>query len=246
MSRRGGIFLGRRGLGSRARKQPGGAAAAWDPSQITGVAEWWRADLGVTDAGAGAVSAWQGQIAGETLSQGTAAARPTLTTRDSQSVLSFDGGDWLQGAFGTITLSLPYDIVVIGQLSADSGFQVFVDGDDVTNRAILCRRIGTWQLFAGGFLAGPASSASEVALIGSVNASTTDSLVANDFTSPTTGNAANGVPDGLTVGGYFDGTNPLTGWVWEVILVDQAITAGDLALLGAYLDARYPGLTLTY
>lgn len=65
----------------------------WDPSQFTNAQYWWRADLGVTES-AGNVSAWEDQINGFTMIQGTGANQPNLTTSsnlNNQSVIRTNG-----------------------------------------------------------------------------------------------------------------------------------------------------------
>lgn len=67
---------------------------AWTPASFTNAQYWWRADLGVTDAGSGKVSAWEDQINGFTMVQGTGANRPDLTTSanlNSQAVIQTNG-----------------------------------------------------------------------------------------------------------------------------------------------------------
>ena len=232
--------------GSLPWERRGGAApaAAWLPSDITGVAEWWRADLGVTDAGGGAVSAWQGQIAGETVTQGTAAARPTLTTQDGQSVLSFDGGDFLRGAFGTLgAVASPYTWIFVVEQTAGV---YLLGGDDLSNRCQVYVSAGAWRTWSGVALPSGVSPGGEQALV-AVYGDAAGKTYVDDLTSPaasgTTGTAS---CDGVTFGATSTGASNLTGYLWEAILVGQEITAGDLALLGAYLDARYAGLSLTY
>lgn len=51
----------------------------WDPSLVTGIHTWLDANRGVTDAGAGAVSAWLDGSNARNFVQGSGALRPTLT-----------------------------------------------------------------------------------------------------------------------------------------------------------------------
>lgn len=224
-----------------------GAPVDWTPADITGVAEWWRADLGVT-AVSTAVAAWQGQIAGETVVQGVSAARPTLTTRDSQSVLSFDGGDFLRGSFGTLgLLSQPLSWVIVME-STVATTRVYVDGDDATNRTMVWQDTDSLALFAGTVQTSATSASGEgqTALVAEFSGASSK-LYSSDFTSAIlSANAGATGVDAATIGANYASLFPMVGYIWEVVLVDQAITAGDLAALGAYLAARYAGLSLTY
>jgi hypothetical protein len=65
----------------------------WDPSDFSNVQYWWRADMGITEAGTG-VSVWEDQINSFQLVQGTDGNRPSLTTDGSLNgvdVVSFNG-----------------------------------------------------------------------------------------------------------------------------------------------------------
>ena len=68
--------------------------SAWDPSSISAIVAWYRADLGVTESG-GLVSAWADPIGSNDLAQGNRTYQPTLVSSDanfnSQATLSFSG-----------------------------------------------------------------------------------------------------------------------------------------------------------
>ena len=241
MSRRGSIFTGRRGISTLRSARPSGA---WLPSDITGVAEWWRADLG-TDATE--VGSWEGQIAGETLTQATASAKPNTTTRDGQTALFFDDGDRLTGAFSTIGLiAQPLSCFVVWEISDETDVsQWVIDGDNGANR-LLAGKSSTDRFFMGSTLAASSHTTGMVAWHVFGNGASS-SIFVNDFTAAkVTGNAGSGGVDGFNVGSDYLGGSTITGYVWEIILIDQEITASDLSSLGAYLDARYPSLSLTY
>lgn len=220
-----------------------GRDASWTPADITGVAEWWRADLG-TDATE--VGSWTGQIAGETVTQATAGAKPNTETRDGQTALYFDNGDWLQGAFSTLgTLAQPNTIVIVLE-SSTIDLDNFLDGNTGVARHAVYQDTN-WKLYAGAVGdSGIAQTVGQHALVGVFN-TTSSSMRVNDFTSPVTGLSVGSQSlDGISIGAFPGGSNPYTGWIWEVIVIDQVIDAADVSSLGAYLDARYAGLSLTY
>ena len=74
---------------------------SWLPSDFANVQYWWRADLGITTTGTG-VSAWEDQINGFTMVQGTDANRPSEITSsglNNAAALSFNGtSDYLYTA----------------------------------------------------------------------------------------------------------------------------------------------------
>lgn len=235
------------GAGIRRGLRSCGAAADWDPTQLTGVAEWWRADLGVTDAGGGAVSAWEGQIAGETMTQATAGNRPAIATRDGQTALSF-ASDYIAGTFSTVAPSQPTTVVlVIEQTSL--ALDLMFDGAGASNRHFFYSNTGANYVMgsATGIAVGGTPDTDPHAIVCTFDSP--NSLVyIDDLSTPLATSAATGTEDltGLTIGAAYTGGNGIDGFVWEAIVIDQAIAADDRAALGAYLDARYPSLTLTF
>jgi len=85
----------------------------WTPA--TRAKFWWTADLGVSFSGSD-VTAWQDQVSGKVMSQGTAIRRPsyrTLPALNNQNVITFSD-DWLQGtpiSFASEGFSFSYFVV---------------------------------------------------------------------------------------------------------------------------------------
>lgn len=242
------MTIGRRFAGPGLRRRARVAdqlGSVWLPSDITGVSEWWRADLGVSTSGS-AVTTWTGQVNGEAPTQGTEANRPTLGTRDGQSAISFDGGDFLQAAFATITITQPHTIVAVSESTGGTGVRYVVEGDDAANQSSVGINATQFTMYAGTFRNGGTPSAMHAQVCEFNGASSVHR--ADDFTtSVASGEAGAETPDGITVGANVAGSaNFWTGWIWEIIYIDQIITSADLASLGAYLDDRYPSLSLTY
>lgn len=81
--------------GFRGAYPAAGGAAPEVPETIPDLYRWWRADSGVSTVG-GVVDSWTDLVAGATLSQSTASARPTPTTHadlGGRDCLLFDGAD---------------------------------------------------------------------------------------------------------------------------------------------------------
>lgn len=93
--------------GRRARGGGGGAPAVYDPATDAALFAWYRQTT--VDAGSGACSEWTdlGPVGDKDLVQGSASARPTISSSDSDfnslPSLSFDGGDRLSDASGSDT-----------------------------------------------------------------------------------------------------------------------------------------------
>lgn len=80
-------------------------AAPWTPLTPGNLLAWFKADVGTTDAGGGALSAWADQSGnGHNLAQATGAARPTIQAtgwNGAQPTISFDGtNDFLSNTSG--------------------------------------------------------------------------------------------------------------------------------------------------
>jgi hypothetical protein len=73
----------------------------FDPRRLSGLVQWYdAADQSTMTLNGTTVSEWRSKVGGVALSQGTAAAQPTLTTGyyNGRSALTFDGGDFLYNA----------------------------------------------------------------------------------------------------------------------------------------------------
>ena len=100
-------------------------APLWSPEDFTNVQYWWRADLGVTEAGTG-VSQWRDQINNFDMIQGTDGNRPSATTSsnlNSKEVLSFNGtSDYLYTTSSPAALSSEdVTILAVFDLVSSSG-----------------------------------------------------------------------------------------------------------------------------
>ena len=107
----------------------------WQPSDFANVQYWWRADLGVTTTGTG-VSAWEDQINGFTMIQGTDSKRPTATTStnlNNAPALSFNGtSDYLYTSTGPASFT-GSDLTMIGIWNLVSATNGALMGGVVTN-----------------------------------------------------------------------------------------------------------------
>lgn len=212
----------------------GGGAPPWSPLDDPGLAKWWRADLGV-GLSSGVVSSWTDQVTGESLTQGTASARPTPTTRNGLPVLSFDGGDSLQNASLTAR-AYRYFAIVIGELTGAGATQVMVDdGGGTANGFAFFYSAGNWVASAGSNLADTtavAKTGNHVHILDANSGSsgvyyidTLDSAAATGIT----GTATN---DSMTVGANQGSAGPITGYVREIIVTTTVLSSTPLGYPG--------------
>lgn len=222
------------------------AAPAFSPTDIAGLAAWYDATVGVTDAGGGAVSAWADQSGNSrTLTQGTAGSRPTTGTRTQNglNVIDFDGtADFLDASSGFAQgTSDTVFIVCLNDDGADSVLQVAYNGN--SGATATCRITKT------GANAYRATSGTALDL-GVVN--TSAHVITAAF------NGASGSElrvDGVSLGTGSTGTNSGTyaphlgrspagsqywdGWIAEVLHYESVLAAPDIEAVEAYLIAKW-------
>lgn len=215
------------------------------PTAISGLAAWYDATVGVTDAGAGAVSTWADQSGnGRDLTQGTAGSRPTTGTRtqNGRNVLDFDGSaDFLDGSSAfTQGNSDTVFVVCLNDDGADSTTQVAYNADDATQAECRLLKVSTnvWRATSGGSLDGGTPNASAHLLAGVFNGVSSELRL--DGASLATGTA------GTNSGSYSPhvGRNPSgsaywDGWIAEILHYDTALSATDIARVEAYLNAKW-------
>lgn len=233
-------------------KRPGGAAAPFVPTDVSGCVLWLRADLGVTDAGAGAVSAWADQSgAGHNLSQSTSGSRPVYTASiiNGQPVIRFtSGGDkflnfttpWTQPAIWTL-------YAVVKYVTNGSDYQIFMQ---TTGSAVQCKPYLGYN--AGNVNKPLAYGAGNDAIWGS--ALTAGNYVirwrcnySTDINNVRVGNGTeiNSSGSSNLIAGTWDklglglGVQELRSDVAEIIMYNKAPSAGEDSSVLSYFNTRY-------
>lgn len=218
---------------SRHHPQVGQWAQSFSPKLLTGLAGWWRADLGFT------VSSWADQSGlNRHLLQGTAGKQPVFSAAggsNGRSMVTFDGVDDLMSA--TFALSQPEQVFVVCKFNTVAS-QAVLDGT-VDVSMMLRQELGgtTANMFAGSFLTLTAVSttawhAYDLAFNGASSVASVDGAV---NISGAVGAAA---PGGITVGSRVTGS-PANVSVSEVVLYNRILSANEEARVNAYLRARY-------
>jgi hypothetical protein len=219
-----------------------GAAPAWSPSKLPGLALWLESDLGVTT---GATFTWADQSgSGNNFHQTTAGNQPTVNASDAayngQATLSFTGGQFLdQVSAWAATVSQPYTIMIVGSDSA-SGNNIFV-GQPVANN---------WYIAASGGLYGVSIS---VAFNATTPDSTTPKILYVEYDDPSsstfrvsqdtpevTGNAgAAATLPTLELAGADAGINHLSGKLAMIVVCSGILSSANRALLQSYAGRKY-------
>lgn len=219
-----------------------GAEAIWLPSDDPTAVRWWRADLGRTMVST-KVSAWQDQIEGVSVTQGTDGTRPTVGTLGGQAALAFSGSQWLRGSGFTSVANPTWICILVAQVTGAGATHIVVDdGNSNTNDWNFFYSSGSWKAGAGSSLTDPSGkSKADVHAHLLVAASSSSAYYIDNFTTPVVSGNANTNPNAsMTVGANHAGAAPLEGTVAEIIIIDGAAIDANYK---TYLNARY-GLSI--
>jgi hypothetical protein len=226
----------------------GTSGGGFSPSQIAGLALWLRADLGVYQdtglttpavADGDPVGGWQDQSGtGNHALQATAGKRPLLklAIQNGQPVLRFDAtNDFLQATLVS-TLTQPYTGFLVCKTTNVGRGDAFYDGPAAVNNLVDSDGLH-YRLISGGSITGPAmDTAFHVCTTlwnGAASALRIDGA-------ETDGNPGAPNLSKLTLGIRGDlSSNPLGGDIGEVLFYTGALSAGNMALVEAYLKARW-------
>lgn len=224
-------------LSEQAEAYGDSAQKVFNPRQIPNCEVWARADTGVTSSG-GAVSAWNAYTASNgavPLVQATGARKPTLLSADTngRSVLSFDGGDWLDIAGAQIPQ--PSTVYIVVKAADQLGDKtVLVTGDDAVRLRFSLDR---WETYAG-----------QTISVGPVNGMCVFETVFNNTHSLVGVNGggpnevvlgANSGSSGVRIGAANDGAAGLTGRVCEFILYNRVLSSLERTTIRTALSAQY-------
>jgi len=219
--------------------------ASYSPSQLAGVAHWYRSDLGVTQSG-GFVSQWSDQIGTAHLVQGTGANQPAYNATDA----AYNNQPTLQStavnmflASGAAASTQAFTIWLVGEFSTASGTMVgLVVG--ASARPAIYRAGGNVTIDANTVLGSGVSSAAKHATLGVYNGGSSFVGVDNWLTGGVSGaaGAANGIA--IAVFAYTNGTFGTVGKCAEMIIQSGTPTAAEKTAMAAYFTARY-AVTIT-
>lgn len=197
--------------------------------------------LGLTDGTA--VSSWPDESGnGRSATQATATSQPlyraTGVGLNSKPAVDFDGtDDWLRTAAFAVELSQPNTLVVVA--IRDTGTDPnFVDGLTDAKRNQLGVRSGSFEMYAGAVVNGPASDTIAHVFIAEYNGASSKFKV--DGTE-TTGNAGAAPIDGITLGSHYSGggTELLDGRIAFVGLYDGILTDDEKQNLTFWAEEHY-------
>lgn len=236
---------------------PLSSGAAFLPSDVSGLEEWFDADglptlfqdsaktTPVTSDG-DPVGAWVDQAGSvDEALQTVTAAKPTyrasVALLGNQPALEFDGGDYLQGAFSA-TLAQPNTVFAVGRFTATTN-RIMFDGDDAGNRHVFWANAlsSDWEMLAATLLTG--SAANTNAHIFTILYDGVSSAFYVDGTVDASGDAGLHSMDGITIGTQHGVAASFLGFISEWIIYDADLSTVDKNRVQNYLANKY-GVTV--
>jgi hypothetical protein len=214
---------------------------------LTDIVWWFEADVGVTDAGSGKVSAWADQSGnGYDLSQGTAGNRPTIVTGvvNGQPVIRFErsNSEFLVRA-STPVLTQPFTLTFVVAAVAGSADACLFDEAGTDFRFVQLEEDGAsnWaiNIFAGNdplITPTKVTGGTFVWIEAVFNGASSEIRVTN--VQRATGNPGSSGTDGIRLGLRHDGNLPLDGDIALSMAHAKVFDAGERSEMAAYI-ARY-------
>jgi hypothetical protein len=216
---------------------------------LTDLIAWFRADLGVTDAGSGKVSSWDDQANAFDLSQGSAGNRPTVVSDviNGHSVIRFerDNSEFIDRAL-TPALSQPFTVTaIVAAVAGNADAGLFDDGAGGNFRQVILEENGAtaWRvsLFAGAGLNGGVGSnvaGGTFAWLELVFNGASSEIRVNNVQA-VTGDAGSGSLTGIRLGRRHDDSLPIDGDIAELMVHNSVLDAGERTEMAAYILDRY-------
>lgn len=191
-----------------------------------------------------AVGSLAAEVGGVTFTQGNAGARPTLVASGlgGRPALRFDGVDDAMTGVPTVSDTQPLSVVAVFRPDTPATVRnVFWAQGPVE---LLVQANGTAMLWTGGGATGPALSTTTANSVIAVANSPASTVYVNG----TAGAAVDSGGAGLVSGGSWVLGNHISlsdrcwpGDLYEILVYDHALTAGDRAVLDSYVSSVYGG-----
>lgn len=222
----------------------GAGSSIRPPTDFANLVCWYRADLGVTDAGGGAVSTWADQSGnGRDLTEAT--NRPTLVADagNGRPGIQFDGvNDKLATADFAISQPLHVFIVFKQITWTDLDFIYCFDNDTVAGprsyQTTSSPQIGMRSSLNNVNLTGSEIPTGTIALLAHFYNGASSTAQVNNNTVIGPANAETGSVDGLTLASYGGGANFANITICEFFAYSSEKTGDDLTAIKNYVYAQ--------
>jgi hypothetical protein len=219
-------------------------ASSFDPSKLTNVAHWYRADQGIT-LNAGNVAQWNDLVGTAHLVQATGANQPAYNATDAgygnqPTVQSTAVGKRMIAA--AIASSQPLSIWVVGDCQTDNAV-LFSAGTSAASPPKISRVAGNVTAGANTNIASGVGYATKHAVLFTANGAASFLGVDNWLTGGVSGSAGANGGTTISIFAFSDGTIGSAGTIAELIVQAGVPTAAEKTNMAAYF-ARY-GITVT-
>lgn len=252
---------------SQARRRAGASGGAWDPSSLTSVVAWWRADLGHSYSDGGAVASWLDQISSIDLSQATGSRQPTYdevnASFNNQATINF-ASDVLTTAANLTFWELTADdddlsLIVVVRNTAAGANDTIVQTQNYNTMGgfqMLANSGGNSRWYVYGSGGSPSRTLTFTGVVqntvhviaglitGATTPSTDTIAVRLDGTASASGSTDIDIIEASTnralcVGGGSDTSGNADMELAEIILTHSNLTSGEETSLASYLNTRY-------
>lgn len=219
------------------------SVAEFDPTTVSGLELWVKADAGITKDGGDLVSNWADQSGNSNdLAQGTGSKQPLWVdaVHNSKPIIRFDGTDdrLFKSTFASGTLTQPNTIFIVAEFPAINDDFLY-DSDDVNSRHAFFRTGGNYAYFAGN---APNFGASNSAFAQFTNLFKTGTNATLRRNGSDVGSAVDAGSDtfiGFSLGSTEADTQFAAVDVAEILIYDAEITGTDRTNIENYLIDRW-------
>lgn len=229
------------------------AGGAFDPSTITGLKGWFKADAGAyKDAGVTlaadteTLQRWADQSGNANhVNQATAGLRPTYRTGilNGLPVVRFSNASDTRLLSSNLAslMSQPNTLyaVAVPTTTSLSGLRIFVDGNDASNRNVLYLNSGTYGWYAGSLVASSTAGSNGVGVVASAVFNGASSTFRINAGSDDTGSPGAAGLNGFCLGNYQGGGFGFDGDLGEVLIYAGSHNSTDRANVVSYLRTRW-------
>jgi hypothetical protein len=237
-------------------------ASGFNPASIAGLANWWDAnDAATLTFNSGAVETWTSKAGlKNAASQSTANNRPTTTTVNGKTALSFDGSNDGLNFTGTSRTDETW-IIAAAQTADQSGQrQIISDGGLGTGISATKASVKLFEVAFGGFTEGtnrlrveyasPSSTLMGPGVFTCVRSAAAGGFVFIDGTQRTgavspfaSSFSTSGADTMARIGYYSSSLFQWQGWIGEILLYDRALSASERQKVERYLGKKW-GITV--
>jgi hypothetical protein len=236
--------------------------SGFSPASISGIADWWDAnDASTITLDTGAVSEWRSKAGLKTAaSQSTANNRPTTTTVNGKTAVSFDGSNDVLAFTGTSRTDETW-IMAAAQTADQAGQRQFMsDGANGTGFSATKASVKLFEVAFGGFTegtnrlrveySGTASTPLGPAVLSCVRSAAAGGFVLIDGTQRAS--TIGGTFAGFSVssadtmrrfGAYSSTLFQLQGWIGEILCYSRALSQSERLKVERYLGKKW-GITV--